>query len=126
LTKWRARSDSRRSRNEAAADLGVETAIKATARRGEPGPQRTGRRTQPRDGAARGATVAAAAKEVAAAGDMATRAGRGARGVRGDGAEEVAVAVAVRVGIRVMRRGALARCRWVRLEVWPTSTRHVY
>jgi hypothetical protein len=91
LTKWRARSDSRRSRNEAAADLGVETAIEATARRGAPGPPRTGRRTQPRDGAAREATVAAAAKEevaAAAAGDMATRAGGGARGVGAFGGTE--------------------------------------
>jgi hypothetical protein len=43
LTKWWARSDSRRARNEAlAADLGAETAIETTERRGA-GRPRTGR-----------------------------------------------------------------------------------
>ena len=87
LTKWRARSDSRRSRNEAAAaDLGVETAIEATARRGAPGPPRSGSRTRARNGAVGAATAAAAAKEVAAAaGDIATRAGAGSGSARGFG-----------------------------------------
>jgi hypothetical protein len=52
LTKWRARSDSRRSRNEVAApDLGADTAIEATTRCGAAGAPRSGRRTRPRDGA---------------------------------------------------------------------------
>jgi hypothetical protein len=52
LTKWRARSDSRRSRNEEATpDLGVDTAKEATVRRGAAGTPRSGRRMRPRDGA---------------------------------------------------------------------------
>jgi hypothetical protein len=81
LTKWSARSDSRRSRNEAAAgDLGAETAIEATARRGTVGP-RNGRRTRPREeGAVEAEKVAAkdvARAAAAAAGDMATSARAG-------------------------------------------------
>lgn len=73
LTKWRARSDSRRSRNEAAApDLGADTAIEAAARRGAAGTPRSGRRTRPRDGAVGlGMATETTAKAVAAAGDMA-------------------------------------------------------
>ena len=75
LTKWRARSDSRRSRNEAAApDLGADTAIEATARRAAAGTPRSGRRTRPRDGAVglgMATETAAKAVVVAAAGDMA-------------------------------------------------------
>lgn len=82
LTKWSARSDSRRSRNEAAAgDLGADTAIEATARRGRGFPRNGRRRRLPEEGAVE--VVKLAAKDVtlaaAAAGDMATsaRAGRG-------------------------------------------------
>lgn len=80
LTKWSARSDSRRSRNEAA-DLGADTAIEATARRGAAGDPRGGRRTRPRDGAVGlGVATETAGKAVAAAaGDMADRAGAGPR-----------------------------------------------
>jgi hypothetical protein len=76
LTKWRARSDSRRSRNEVAApDLGADTAIEATARRGAAGTPPSGRRTRPRDGAVGLGTAMEIATKVvvAAAGDMAAR-----------------------------------------------------
>lgn len=78
LTKWRARSDSRRSRNAAAAaDLGVDTAIAATQRRAVGFPRSVRRR---REGAGAGvaASFAAAAAMVAVAAavadDMAARA----------------------------------------------------
>jgi hypothetical protein len=89
LTKWRARSDSRRSRNEAAApDLGADTAIEATARRGAAETPRSGRRTRPRNGVVRfGVATETPAKAVAAADDMAATAGA----VRGRGPVAVAV-----------------------------------
>jgi hypothetical protein len=83
LTKWSARSDSRRSRNEAlAADLGAETAIVATERR-RAGDMRTGSRRIRRVGEV-GAGTVAAAREVAAAGDMASGVGEH-EGFRGEG-----------------------------------------
>lgn len=122
LTKWSARSDSRRSRNEAA-DLGADTAIEATARRGAAGDPRGGRRTRPRDGAVGlGVATETAGKAVAAAaGDMADRAGAGPRErVRVGFGRGWRVRGPVAVAVRVIYAETLRSMEMGPRSVWPT------